>query len=294
MIEFYVIILVNFPLASTIVTFMFHSFYFQLSGKVSVLISLSLFSVLPCGSLFLLTNTRSGRRTEIWLMIRLYFKIPQNFVCLIFQDGFWVAYISFVRMVKFKLLHNSQWITLSTQSCLVLWSLCANLLHSLIMWLIVSSLSQHSLHLLFCCVLSILAFDFLMALFCAVIRRDSVSFLRFPFRSHFQVFSCEISVVFCLKRLYFCFFSYFCFLVIFVLLLLVVSVLFLVDVISFLPCFLMLSSCRYISASTLSWMLASSLHPSFLDTYNLSTSSLERPYVSQWVFLGLLLLLFFL
>ena len=40
-------------------------------------------------------------------------------------------------------LYISQWITLPTQS---FW---ANLLHSL-MWLIVSSLSPHSLHLLFC------------------------------------------------------------------------------------------------------------------------------------------------
>ena len=31
-------------------------------------------------------------------------------------------------------LHISQWITLSTQSCLVLYSFCANLLHSPIMW----------------------------------------------------------------------------------------------------------------------------------------------------------------
>ena len=47
-------------------------------------------------------------------------------------------------------LYISQWITLSTQSCLALYSLCANLLHSLIIWLMVSSLSSHSLHLLFC------------------------------------------------------------------------------------------------------------------------------------------------
>ena len=53
-------------------------------------------------------------------------------------------------------LHISQWIILPTQSFLVLYSFCANLLHSLIMWLVVSSLSPHSLHLLFCCVLSIL------------------------------------------------------------------------------------------------------------------------------------------
>ena len=57
---------------------------------------------------------------------------------------------------NWNFLHISQWITLPTQSCLALYSFCANLLHSLIMWLIVSSLSPHSLHLLFCCVLSIL------------------------------------------------------------------------------------------------------------------------------------------
>ena len=78
-------------------------------------------------------------------------------------------------------LHISQWITLPTQSCLVLYSLCANLLHSLIMWLIVSALSPHSLRLLFCWIFSILALIWLVlrALSCAAIRRDSVSLLRF-------------------------------------------------------------------------------------------------------------------
>ena len=37
-------------------------------------------------------------------MIRLYFKISENLVRLIFQGGFWVVHIPFVRMVKFKLL----------------------------------------------------------------------------------------------------------------------------------------------------------------------------------------------
>ena len=96
-----------------------------------------------------------------------------------------------------QFLHNSQWITLSTQSRLVLYSLCTNLLHSLIMWLIVSFLSPHNLHLLFCCVFSVLAWTLLilMVLFCVTIKRDSVSLLRFPFLSHVQVFSCEISFV---------------------------------------------------------------------------------------------------
>ena len=98
-------------------------------------------------------------------------------------------------------LHISQWITLPTQSCLVLYSFCANLLHSLIMWLMVSSLSPQSLHSLFCCVLSILALIWLvlMALFYAAIRRDSVSLLKFPFLSHVQVLSCEMFFISHLK-----------------------------------------------------------------------------------------------
>ena len=100
-------------------------------------------------------------------------------------------------------LHISQWITLPTQSCLVLYSFCANLLHSLTMWLIVSSLSPHNLYLLFCCVLSILALIWLvlLALFCAAIRWDSVSLLKFPFLHHIQVLSSEILFISRLKFL---------------------------------------------------------------------------------------------
>ena len=96
----------------------------------------------------------------------------------------------------------SQWITLPTESCLVLYPLGANLLHSLIMWLMVSSLSPHSLHLLFCWVLSIIALIWLvlMALSCAAIRRDSVSLLRLPVLTQVQVFSCEIVFISYLKR----------------------------------------------------------------------------------------------
>ena len=81
--------------------------------------------------------------------------------------------------------HNSQWITIPLQSCLVIYSFWANMLHSLIVWLMVSSLLPHNLHLLFCCVKFILALIelVLIALFCAAIETDSVSLLRlvFPF-----------------------------------------------------------------------------------------------------------------
>ena len=39
---------------------------------------------------------------------------------------------------NFNFLHSSKWITFPTQSCLLWYSYCASLLHSLIMWLIVS------------------------------------------------------------------------------------------------------------------------------------------------------------
>ena len=107
-------------------------------------------------------------------------------------------------------LHISQWTTLPTQSCLALYSFCTNLLYSLITWLMVSALSPHSLHLLFCYVLSILALIWLvlMALFCAAIRRDSVSLLKFPFLSHVQVLSCEMFIS-RLKRPWSCFPSHY-------------------------------------------------------------------------------------
>ena len=171
---------------------------------------------------------------------------------------------------NFNFLHIFQWIPLPTQSCLVLYSFCDNLLHSLIMWLMVSSLPPYSWHLLFCCVLSILTFIWLilMALFCAVIRRDSVSLLRFPFLSHVKVLSCEMLFISRLKRPWSCFPSLFCFLVIVILLSIMLSLSFLVPVIS--P-----PSSRCIDASTLSSMLTSPLPHSFLETYNLSTSSLK-------------------
>ena len=48
-----------------------------------------------------------------------------------------------------------------------------------------------------------------MALFCVAIRRDSVSLLKFSFRSHVHVFSCRISLVCRLKYPYSCFSSLF-------------------------------------------------------------------------------------
>ena len=103
--------------------------------------------------------------------------------------------------------------------------------------------------------LRLVYFDFdivLIALFCAAIRKNSISLLSFPFLSQVQVFSCEISVVCRLKCSNSCFSSHFYFLVIFVLVMFVLSVLFLVAVISLSLHFFMQSCSRCIDASTLS------------------------------------------
>ena len=67
-----------------------------------------------------------------------------------------------------NLLHNSQWITFPTHSCLILYSIFVKLLHSLT----VSFLSPHNLHL----VLYYFRFNMISPfwIICAVINKDSV------------------------------------------------------------------------------------------------------------------------
>ena len=71
-----------------------------------------------------------------------------------------------------------------------------------------------------------------MALFCSVIRKDSVFLVRFTCLSHVKVFSWEISLFCRLKYPYNFLSSHFCFLVIVVLLIIEFFILFLVTVIS--------------------------------------------------------------
>ena len=124
-----------------------------------------------------------------------------------------------------------------------------------------------------------------MVLFCAAIRRDSVSLLRFPFHSSVQVFLCEISLVCLLKYSYGCFSAYFCFLV--VLFALIQPLMLLATVISFRLLYLMLSSSSYIDASILSSMLVSPPPPpSFLDTYSLCHLSNVKPCASSSTYLS--------
>ena len=190
------VIVPNAPITiGTIVTFMFHSFFNSLarSRYLSFFLLSFRFILWSAGTakstilqmlFLLLVIMRSGLLAGIrWsvFMLKSHRSLCESFS----RTGAGLCIYHMFVWSNWNFLHISQWITLPTLSCLALYSFCANLLHSLIMWLIVSSLSPHSLHFLFCCVLSILALIWfvLMALSCAAIRRDSVSLLRFPFLS---------------------------------------------------------------------------------------------------------------
>ena len=112
--------------------------------------------------------------------------------------------------IKLNLLYHFKWIPFPTQSCLSstpFMLLC--FIHSF-MWLTLSSLSPHNLHLLFCCVLSVFALTqwALMIVFCDTIKRDSISLLRFPFLNSVQVFPCAFSPVLSLEESINFFFQY--------------------------------------------------------------------------------------
>ena len=187
----------------TIVTFMFHSFFNSLARSRYLSFFAHSFS-------FILRSAGTAKSTILQILFFLLIIIQSGLLdgirwsvcmlkshrslCVSFSRtgaGLYIYHLLVWSNLNF--LHISQWITLPTQSCLALYSR-ANLQHSLIMWLVVSSLSPHSLHLLFCCVLSILALIWLVliALSCTAIRRDSVSFLRFLFLARSRFFWCEM------------------------------------------------------------------------------------------------------
>ena len=105
---------------------------------------------------------------------------------------------------------------------------CANLLHSLIIWLIVLSLSSNHLHLLFCCLCFLWHSSYGI---CFVLLSEEIQFLFKDsyFSSHVHVFSCEILLV---SQTSIHFFSlFFCFLIIFFMLMVVLCVLLLLMVV---------------------------------------------------------------
>ena len=111
-------------------------------------------------SFFLLITISSGLLAEIRWSICMSKSHKRLCVSFSRRDAGLCIYHLFI-WSNSNFLHYSQWITLPTQSYIVLYSFWANLLHSL-MWLMVSSLAPHNLHLLFCCVLSILALIWLV------------------------------------------------------------------------------------------------------------------------------------
>ena len=133
------------------------TFLFQFSGKVKVLISLFTFfqfySVVSRDSkvdnlayflFFLLIIIRSGLRAEI----RWSFCISKSHrgLCVSFsRTGVGLCIYHLLAWSNLNFSHIFQWITLPTQSCLALYFFCANLLHSLTMWLMVSSVTPYVL-----------------------------------------------------------------------------------------------------------------------------------------------------
>ena len=99
------------PITSGItVTFIFHRFFFssQARSRYLSLFSLS-FNFTLCSAWTAKSTNRQILFYEVWStgwdqMICLYLKIPNNFVCLIIQEGFWIVHIPLVRMVKFQFL----------------------------------------------------------------------------------------------------------------------------------------------------------------------------------------------
>ena len=133
-----------------ILQFTFFQIYSVVSrnSKVHNLVSSLLF--------LLLIIIKSGRLADIRWSVCISKSQRSLWVSFFTTDVGLCIYHLFIRS-NFNFFHNSQWIILPTQSCIFLHYLCANLLHSLIMWLTVLSLSPHNLHLLFCCVQPILA-----------------------------------------------------------------------------------------------------------------------------------------
>ena len=138
-----------------IVTCMFHSFFNSLARSRYFISHSFSFIVGSAGTakstilqvlffFFLLIIIKSGLLAGIrWSVCMLK---SHRSLCVAFsRTGAGLCIYHLLVWSNLNFLQISQWITLPTQSCFALYSLCANLLHSLIIWLMVSSLSPHSL-----------------------------------------------------------------------------------------------------------------------------------------------------
>ena len=135
-----------------IVTCMFHSFFSSLarSRYLSFFSHSFSFILWSAGTakptflqvlFFLLIIIKSGLLAEIRWSVCM--SKSHRSLCVSFsKTGAGLCIYHLFVWSNLNFLHISQWITLPTQSCLVLYSFCDNFLYSLIMWLIVSSLSS--------------------------------------------------------------------------------------------------------------------------------------------------------
>ena len=128
-----------------IVTSMFHSFLQSFSNPLILLFTFfQFYSVVSrdskvdhfASSLFLLIIIRSVFLAEIRWSVCLS-KSHRSLCVLFSRKGAELCIYHLFVWSNLNFLHISQWITLLSQSCLVLYPFCANLLHSLIMWLMV-------------------------------------------------------------------------------------------------------------------------------------------------------------
>ena len=126
-----------------IVTFRFYSFFLSLARSRYLSFFSDSFSFILWSArtakltilqilFFSLIITKSGLLAEIRLSVRM--SKSYRSLCMSFSrtdDGLCIYHLFLWLNLNF--LHNSQWFTLLTQSCLVLYSFCANLLHLPIM-----------------------------------------------------------------------------------------------------------------------------------------------------------------
>ena len=148
-----------------IVTFMFHSFFSSLSKHLFIFL-LSFISILWSAGTAKSTKLQFPFFFFFFFFLRssllagiewfIYISKSQRILYILFpwMDSSLCTY-HLVVWLNFNHFHNSQWMTLSTQSCLIFYSFSASLLHSLIKWSTALSLSSHHIHLKFCCVLLI-------------------------------------------------------------------------------------------------------------------------------------------
>ena len=155
-------------------------------------------------------------------MIRFISKSQRIFGVSFSKTDSWLCIYHLFVWSNLNFLHNFQWITPPTQTCLVLYSLRAFAYYVSNRFIFVT---KDNIHLLFCCVLSY--FDIISpnsVVLCCGQKRISFSL---KVSLSYQVLSCEILLACHLKWPYSCFSTHFCFLIIFVLLMLELSVLFL-------------------------------------------------------------------